>query len=75
MNWLREFRKTKKLTQAELADSIGINQCMISKMESGESEPNFYTLVALREVYKININRILDGEVKRVCAETEGDCA
>ena len=41
---LRKYRKEKKLTQKQLADIIGIDQVMISKLESGNYNPTFKQL-------------------------------
>lgn len=34
--WLREFRKERRMTQMELADELGISEATVSKMEAGK---------------------------------------
>lgn len=47
---LREVRKSKGLTQAELAEKIGVTQAAIAKYESGEREPSFSTIAKIEEI-------------------------
>ena len=44
---LRQHRKAKGLTQAELADQIDLSIEMISKIERGEAAPSFTTVESL----------------------------
>ena len=60
INWLKEFRLKKKLTQNQLAKATGLSQGMISKVENGILEGNVSLLLALRQRYKFNVNRLLD---------------
>ena len=41
---LKDYRKDNKLTQKQLADILGIDQVMISKLESGNYNPTFKQL-------------------------------
>ena len=43
-----EYRKENNITQTELAEKIGVNQTMISKIESGKYNPTF------KQIYKIS---------------------
>lgn len=47
---LRHQRKAKKLTQAELAERVGVSTEMISKMERGIASPSFQTIEKLADV-------------------------
>lgn len=49
-NRIRAMRIRKNLSQQALADLIGVNQCMISTYESGETLPRMGTLFRLMEV-------------------------
>lgn len=43
-------RKAKKLTQRQLADSMGVDQALISRWESGKVSPNKDNLAKLKEI-------------------------
>lgn len=60
MNWLKRFRKKKKMSQQSLAESLGVTQSYVSKIEQDQLEPNFLFLLDMRRRYKTNINKILD---------------
>lgn len=49
---LRMLRKDKDMTQAELADLIGIKQPSIAALEAAEAAPSFETLVKVAEIFK-----------------------
>ena len=40
---IEEARKKANMTQAELAEKIGTNKSYISLVETGKTEPKFYT--------------------------------
>lgn len=56
---IKNLREKHKLTQKEFAESLGVTQSALSKIERGVQMPSADTLIALREVYKINLNRLL----------------
>ncbi|MDF2540706.1 MAG: transcriptional regulator [Herbinix sp.] len=58
------LRKIKGLTQAELADRVGISFQAVSKWERGETLPDVSTLVILAEVFETSIDFILNGGTK-----------
>lgn len=59
-DWLRQFRKEKKMTQNEMAERLGVTQGYLSKIEVKDMQPSAYVLWALRVYFKINVNKILD---------------
>lgn len=52
---LRQYRKSKHLTQFELAELVGLNEKQISRIESGTNYPTFLTFASLINVLDINI--------------------
>ena len=44
---LRKLRKSARLTQAMLADKLGVDQRTVSAWENGIAQPNFETLAAI----------------------------
>jgi len=57
---LKEVRKTKGLSQEELADLAKINLRTIQRIESNKSEPRGNTINQICNVLEINIEDILD---------------
>lgn len=56
---LKEVRKSRGLTQTELAKQIGVTQTAIAKYESGEREPSFSTIVKIEKVLNYDFVRIV----------------
>ena len=60
--FIAEERKTKKYTQRELADKIGISDKTISKWERGNGFPEVSLLLPLCNELGISVNELLSGE-------------
>lgn len=56
---LRMLRKSKGLTQKELADMVGVDQRTISAWEKGICEPGFQLLAHLCEIFNETFDSIL----------------
>ena len=55
-------RKEKGLTQAALAEQLGITDRAVSKWETGKSLPDSSIMIDLCELLSINVNDLLKGE-------------
>ena len=55
-------RKEQELTQAALAEQLGISDRAVSKWETGKSMPDSGIMLELCEILKINVNELLSGE-------------
>ena len=53
---LKEIRKSKGLTQKQIADYLGFNPSVYSRYEAGEREPSIPTLIQLSGFIKIERN-------------------
>lgn len=53
---LTEFRKSKNLTQTEMAKKIGVSISYYSKVESGHKQPSFQFLKKLKGVYRDEVS-------------------
>ncbi len=58
-NNLRLLRKSKRMTQYELAELLGVDQRTISVWEKGKCEPDFTTLAKLCEIFDEDFDNIL----------------
>lgn len=54
---IRELREKFRLTQTELADSIGVVKQTIIKWEKGRSKPSYRSIRVIEELYKVKIKR------------------
>ena len=57
---LTRLRKSKKLTQLEIATRFNFSDKTISKWESGESLPNIEVLCKLAEFYGVTLNDLIN---------------
>ena len=55
-------RKEQKLTQAQLAEQLGITDRAVSKWECGKSLPDASIMLPLCEILGITVNELLSGE-------------
>lgn len=60
--FISQCRKEKGLTQASLAEMLGITDRAISKWERGLSMPDSSIMLTLCEILGINVNELLTGE-------------
>lgn len=65
--FIASCRKEQDMTQAVLAEKLGISDRAISKWETGKSMPDSGIMLELCELLKINVNELLSGE--RIMAE------
>ncbi len=61
-NRLLQYRKSKGMSQEELAAKIGVSRQAVSKWERAEASPDTDNLIALAEVYEVSLDRLLKGE-------------
>ena len=65
--FIASCRKEQGMTQANLAEKLGISDRAVSKWETGKSIPDSGIMLELCEMLKINVNELLSGE--RIMAE------
>ena len=66
--FIASCRKEQGMTQAVLAEKLGISDRAVSKWETGKSLPDSGIMLELCELLKINVNELLSGE--RIMAES-----
>ena len=66
---LIKLRKSKGLTQLEVAKIFNFSDKTISKWESGESLPSLEVLLKICEYFQISINDLVDEKFKIVSEE------
>lgn len=60
--FILKCRKTKKLTQSELAEKLGVTDKSISNWENGRNMPDLSLFKPLCELLDISINDLISGE-------------
>ena len=60
--FIASCRKEQGMTQAVLAEKLGISDRAVSKWETGKSMPDSRIMLELCELLKINVNELLSGE-------------
>ncbi|MBO4293317.1 MAG: Fic family protein [Clostridia bacterium] len=61
---IKSYRESKKMTQNEVADIIGVSSATISKYEKGTLEPNIESLKKLSELFEISVDDLINEEEK-----------
>ncbi|MBQ9228724.1 MAG: helix-turn-helix transcriptional regulator [Eubacterium sp.] len=60
--FIASCRKEQGMTQAALAEKLGISDRAVSKWETGKSMPDSSIMLELCELLRINVNELLSGE-------------
>ena len=60
--FIASCRKEKGMTQADLAEKLGITDRAVSKWETGKSMPDSGIMLELCDLLEINVNELLSGE-------------
>ena len=56
---LKQIRKSKGISQEELADKLGVSRQSVSKWETGENYPSMYNIMCLCDIFKCRINNLV----------------
>lgn len=59
---LELLRKSKGLTQKDVADILKINRTTYTKYETGVTEPNISSLRILAEIFEVDLNYLLSDD-------------
>ena len=68
---LQELRKSRGLTQEELAENLYVSRTAISKWESGRGYPSIDSLKEISHYFSVSIDVLLSGEKLLAIAERE----
>lgn len=63
-NFLKELRKEKGITQAQLAETLNVSARTVSRWETGSNMLDISILVDIADYYDISIPEIINGERK-----------
>lgn len=68
---LAQVRKSRNMTQTELAHAVGVTQGLISFYEKGTTEPSTSVMVALAKVLRVSADELLG--LRQPSARETGD--
>lgn len=66
---IARLRREKGLTQKEVADFLGVCPKTVSKWETGHGFPDISLVVSLSKIFKVDISKLLEGEMPLVKPE------
>lgn len=70
---LFELRRTKNLTQDDVAEKLNVTRQTVSKWETNQSTPDFDKILPLCELYGISPNELLKGESQEAVNNANND--
>ena len=56
---LRKLREARKLTQAQVADRVGVSKTMISAYETASKAPSIEVLIRLSRLYGVSVDYLV----------------
>lgn len=59
---IKSYRESKKMTQRDIAEELGVEPATVSKYESGILEPNLESLKRLSDVFEVYVDDLLNDE-------------
>ena len=59
MNRIKELRRSKNLSQMELAQKVDVHQTAVSQWESGKTNPDMSTAMRLADIFEVSIDYLL----------------
>lgn len=71
METLLQLRKSKNLTQKDIADALGISRQAYANYETGNREPDLNTLKALSEFFGVSTDYLLNNQKENPADEGE----
>ena len=57
---IKYLRKSKGISQEELATMLKINRNILSRIETGKSDPNAGILKSIAQIFNVDLNSLLD---------------
>jgi len=64
--FIAKCRKSKNMTQEELAEKLNVNVKSISRWENGKNMPDYSVIEILCDTLDINVNELLNGKKENV---------
>ena len=62
---IQALRKTKKLTQEQLAEAVGVSWRTISNLETGKVIPSLQVICDVARCFDVSIDELLDTQITK----------
>jgi len=59
---IRFYRKAENMTQAQLAERLGVGRTTVGEYEAGRNEPDVETLIRIADIFDITLDELLGRE-------------
>ena len=56
---LKQIRKSRNISQEDLAERLGVSRQSVSKWETGENYPSMFNIMCLCDIFKCKINNLV----------------
>ena len=71
MNKYRQLRKERNLSQANLAERLGVSQTAVSQWETDKNHPDINTIKQLADIYSVTTDYLLGVDSSRLKKDNE----
>lgn len=69
---LKELRKKNKMTQAELAELIGLKRATVTQYENGRISPSKEVLIKIANLFRVSLDEIVGADKQEVGSNVIG---
>ena len=63
---LRQIRKSKKMSQEQLAEKVNVSRQSVSKWETGEAYPEMNNILELCKIFNCKINELIHADMSDI---------
>lgn len=60
MTKLKQMRKSRRVSQCELAQGIGVAQGAVSRWETGKAKPSLENMIAIARYFNCKVDDLID---------------
>ena len=70
---LRDARKSKRMTQNEVAEKVGVSRAYYADVERGRYNPSLWLMARLAKLLSINLNFLKQNDGNTVKSKQKGE--
>ena len=69
--FIKELRKSKEITQEQLAETLNVSGRTVSRWETGNNLPDISLLVGIADFFDVDVRELIEGERKSEMMEED----